>query len=81
MTQRETEISNMPFKYFYNCDAEVAYTVEQMYDEYLEFKEDDETFDEFCDYVTAMGSGGIGFCTMEELKKFVDDEEIEWADR
>lgn len=71
--ERQKAIEEMPLKYFYNCDLEQMFTVEQIYDDYLNFREDGETFEEFIDYISAMGTDCYGFCTMEELNDFMKE--------
>ena len=73
MTKREIEIETVPFKYFFSCDAGEAFTVEQIYDGYLEYGEEDETFYDFCDMLTCMGSETVGFFTLEELEEYALD--------
>ena len=75
--ERKEAIEKMPFKYFYNCDLEQIFTVEQVYDDYLNFREDGETFEEFVDYISAMDTDCYGFCTMEELNDFMKEYEYE----
>lgn len=82
---REQEIESMPFKYFFSCDGGEAYTVEQIYDEYIQYAKDDfESFDDFCDCLTAMGSETVGFFTLEELEEFAldytNEDTVTWHD-